>query len=896
MPSARESKLELLVILPSEGTKRVILARRLPSEQLVVLKVQPSSLTDDFRAAVSLAASRLRHRNIVPILGAGQVAGKRCVVTEYVSGMSLDRLVENQRLSLGAVIYIMASVCDALHSVHDLRNDEGAPLGIVHRRIAPKNILIGFDGVPRLINFTLPGVTSGSERWIEDLADKSPYFSPEQSQGRYVGHRSDIFSAGVVLWEAVTGRRLFGPKGPADVIDAVDERRVEPPSMVARELPAVVDHVTLRALQWAPDKRYHTVGQMRADLLRLLERGRMTADATTVAGELSAIFGDAIRIRKDNLREATRGTANQEALAEALEGRPWHSTKRSPTVEAPPPPVLPPSVELEVSQLPAYYRLIIEDDGGKTTVYPLPDGVTPIGRLDGNTIRLMERNVSRRHAELVRLGQRVFIKDLDSFVGTKLNGERIDRVARPFVEGDLVEIGGYHMAVRRVDASSPVEQEQWRRLTVEDESRQALVEEVREWLQTGATSKQHEEDPFSDEEVTDPGLMPLSASSSEASYGYDLGEDEEPTRPPLPPSPADVAIIQQLVAKAAAAREIPEEVIEDIVQRVQDSQKSKQDGAWEDVYRAVQSSEGLKQDGTSYTTTVDELDAYLKQRKLFFRRGDLESCIKAISMGTPLLLEGPPGTAKSSLVRALAEYYLKSSGIDALTEDKNQLHEEQSVFGRDRPDSSLVLALTRAVARRGRHWLFVDELNHGDPKAILPVADAFEGRGSGGSGRISIKGLQLRVPDGFRLLSAANPQQDYAVPEIPIKIRRRFRCVRISKANLRETAMAAAAFAEGRLTPPEARQLAELFFAINERSPRDGWLGLSFLKKMIGDLSSPMTAEDVDGVLCLWVGEAIRSFEAEGLAGLVENEFSYYPRAQQLVRHHLDQKRKEDLW
>jgi pSer/pThr/pTyr-binding forkhead associated (FHA) protein len=96
------------------------------------------------------------------------------------------------------------------------------------------------------------------------------------------------------------------------------------------------------------------------------------------------------------------------------------------------------------------HKLIIEDDEGKTTVVPVSRGEISIGRMEGNTIRLMERNVSRRHARLLRESGAVFIEDLNSFNGVKINGERIDKRLE-VKEGDLVEIGDYHLALQSVE-------------------------------------------------------------------------------------------------------------------------------------------------------------------------------------------------------------------------------------------------------------------------------------------------------------------------------------------------------------------------------------------------------------------------------------------------------------
>ena len=112
---------------------------------------------------------------------------------------------------------------------------------------------------------------------------------------------------------------------------------------------------------------------------------------------------------------------------------------------------MPTSTRLEAVDVSTIFKLIIEDDEGKTIVFPLAEGEFTIGRLEKNAICLVERNVSRRHAKVVRKEDEIFVEDLDSYIGVRLNGERIAEQAQ-IKEGDLVEIGDYHLALRRTDA------------------------------------------------------------------------------------------------------------------------------------------------------------------------------------------------------------------------------------------------------------------------------------------------------------------------------------------------------------------------------------------------------------------------------------------------------------
>src|ERR1700722_19538002 len=181
-------------------------------------------------------AARIRHPNVVPTIDVVATSGELFLVMEYVQGESLARLVRISRdkdtlISPNVVTTIMAAVLQGLHAAHEARDERGDPLGIVHRDVSPQNILVGTDGMARVLDF---GVAKAAGR-IQTTRDgqlkgKLGYMAPEQIQGREVDRRTDVYAAGVVLWEVLTRQRLFFADNEAMVMRAVLERVVERPS------------------------------------------------------------------------------------------------------------------------------------------------------------------------------------------------------------------------------------------------------------------------------------------------------------------------------------------------------------------------------------------------------------------------------------------------------------------------------------------------------------------------------------------------------------------------------------------------------------------------------------------------------------------------------------------
>jgi serine/threonine-protein kinase len=220
-------------------------------------------------------AARIRHPNVVPTLDVVATEGELFLVMDYVPGESLSRLLRASRAS-GLVPPRIASAifCGALHGLHaahEATDERGKPLGIVHRDMSPQNILIGSDGVPRVLDF---GVAMAAGRAQATgpgkIKGKLGYLAPEQVAGT-VTRQSDLFAVAVALWEVLTGKRLFQGDDPRQVIGRILTAEILPPSKLARQLPPGIDAVVMRGLERDPLRRYATAREMAMKLEECIE-------------------------------------------------------------------------------------------------------------------------------------------------------------------------------------------------------------------------------------------------------------------------------------------------------------------------------------------------------------------------------------------------------------------------------------------------------------------------------------------------------------------------------------------------------------------------------------------------------------------------------------------------
>jgi serine/threonine protein kinase len=221
-----------------------------------------SGLIDEARLV-----SRVRHPNVVPTLDVVTESGELLVVLEYVVGESLSRLLRANeeaelQVPLSFATTMIAGVLHGLNAAHDAKSARGKPLGIVHRDVSPQNIMVGVDGLARVLDF---GIAKAAERLSQSVAGqvkgKLAYMSLEQLRGK-ADRRTDIYASGVVLWELLSGRRLFYGKSPGDLMEMKIAHEIPPPSSYRDEVPPALDAIVIKALQPKPDDRYETARQM----------------------------------------------------------------------------------------------------------------------------------------------------------------------------------------------------------------------------------------------------------------------------------------------------------------------------------------------------------------------------------------------------------------------------------------------------------------------------------------------------------------------------------------------------------------------------------------------------------------------------------------------------------
>lgn len=254
-------------------------------------------------------ASRVRHPNVVTTLDVVSENGEALLVMEYVSGESLSRLfrgVKPNRLPLPVTLAIMTGVLHGLHAAHEATAETGQPLAIVHRDVSPQNIMVGVDGVPRILDFGVAKAVQRSQTTREgQLKGKLSYMPPEQLRRDVVDRRSDVYSAAVVLWEALTGERLFEAQSEAHVVMNVLNKEVPPPSTVVPEIPHAIDAIVLRGLARDPEQRFQSAREMAIALERC---GVAAAPASLVGETVEAVASTTLAGRSRRVAEIERAS------------------------------------------------------------------------------------------------------------------------------------------------------------------------------------------------------------------------------------------------------------------------------------------------------------------------------------------------------------------------------------------------------------------------------------------------------------------------------------------------------------------------------------------------------------------------------------------------------------
>jgi serine/threonine protein kinase len=248
-------------------------------------------------------AARIRHPNVVSTLDVVATQGELFVVMEYVPGESLARLLRAVRTAKEMVpvpiaATIMVGVLHGLHAAHEARDERGEPLRIVHRDVSPHNILVGTDGDAHLIDFGIAKARGRMQVTRQgQIKGKISYMPAEQLMGQGLDHRADIFAASIVLWESITGQRLFQGTDDGDVYAKVLLGKVDPPSVHAKGLSPAIDAIVLRGLARDRANRYATAREMAL----ALEGAIPLAPPSQVGRWVESLVGEALADRTEQI-------------------------------------------------------------------------------------------------------------------------------------------------------------------------------------------------------------------------------------------------------------------------------------------------------------------------------------------------------------------------------------------------------------------------------------------------------------------------------------------------------------------------------------------------------------------------------------------------------------------
>jgi len=291
-----------------EGFSKVVVVKRMVSHL-----TKNADFVEMFIDEARIAA-RLEHPNIVKTYEFGDHEGQYYTVMEFLAGEDLRRMLNklrmppHRRLSLPLAIHIVAQICNGLHFAHELTDPEGSPLDLVHRDVNPANVIVTYAGEVKIIDFGVAKVSTTTRKTLAGvIKGKVAYMSPEHILSRKVDRRSDVFSAGIILWEMLMGRPLFARDCDAATIYAVMNDPIPRPSVERPEIPPELDAIVARALARSPRERFATADDMRAALDGLAAK-LPRCDGRTIGRMMEKVFG---RTRA----QAKRSIAQSRSLA-----------------------------------------------------------------------------------------------------------------------------------------------------------------------------------------------------------------------------------------------------------------------------------------------------------------------------------------------------------------------------------------------------------------------------------------------------------------------------------------------------------------------------------------------------------------------------------------------------
>ncbi len=279
---------------------------------------------------------QLNHANVAQIFDLGVVDGAYYIALEHVHGRDLRNIFDRCRqvgeaMPVAQACFMIMKVCEGLDYAHNKRDQSGRELSLVHRDVSPQNVLVSFEGEVKLIDFGIAKAAGkGSKTQAGILKGKFGYMSPEQVRGLPVDRRSDVFSAGIVLYELLTGERLFVGESDFSTLEKVRNVEILPPSTYNRKIPEALELIVLKALAKDVEDRYQNAIDLHDELQAFVYTAGEFYSRKDLAGWMKKTFNKEIE------EETAKLESYRQLKAPVAEPPPSPATSRAPTGSRPP--------------------------------------------------------------------------------------------------------------------------------------------------------------------------------------------------------------------------------------------------------------------------------------------------------------------------------------------------------------------------------------------------------------------------------------------------------------------------------------------------------------------------------------------------------------------------------
>jgi eukaryotic-like serine/threonine-protein kinase len=315
------------------GLRRTVAVKRLHAQFRTDGDITTMFL-DEARVAL-----RVRHPNVVHAVDVVLHEDELFIVMEYVEGASLSQLLRNvgklhQEVPLDIAVGIVANVLHGLHAAHTTCDERGLALEIVHRDVSPQNVLVGSDGIARVLDFGIAKTVSQAHvTRANEIKGKLTYMAPEQLLGKPLTRKADIFSTGIILWETLTGHRLFYGDNDGAIIRSILHDPIPAPSTLNPAVSPELDAVVLHALERDPSQRFGTAEEMASRL----EEVAAIASPRTIGQWVKANASEELRARAELIARVEGNCADASWADEISRSRPVVARTATTNDDAEPP-------------------------------------------------------------------------------------------------------------------------------------------------------------------------------------------------------------------------------------------------------------------------------------------------------------------------------------------------------------------------------------------------------------------------------------------------------------------------------------------------------------------------------------------------------------------------------